>query len=166
HVINYECPDDDKTYVHRIGRTGRAGATGVAITFVDWADTTRWKVINKTLNLDFDEPVETYSTSPHLFTDLNIPTDARSRLVDAKAPAREEGRERPRTPRPKSNRNRRRTRHGVVGDEAKAPATDKPKADSEGSRRAEGDAPRRRRRRRSRSGGPSDSAGRSSGDSA
>ena len=46
HVINYECPDDDKTYVHRIGRTGRAGASGIAITFVDWADRTRWKVIN------------------------------------------------------------------------------------------------------------------------
>ncbi len=38
HVINYTCPEDDKTYVHRIGRTGRAGATGIAITFVDWAD--------------------------------------------------------------------------------------------------------------------------------
>ena len=38
HVINYECTDDDKTYVHRIGRTGRAGASGIAITFVDWAD--------------------------------------------------------------------------------------------------------------------------------
>ena len=38
HVINYECPDDEKTYVHRIGRTGRAGASGIAVTFVDWAD--------------------------------------------------------------------------------------------------------------------------------
>ncbi len=44
HVINYSCPEDEKTYVHRIGRTGRAGATGVAVTFVDWADVTRWKV--------------------------------------------------------------------------------------------------------------------------
>ncbi|MGN6132375.1 MAG: DEAD/DEAH box helicase, partial [Nocardioidaceae bacterium] len=61
HVINYSCPEDEKTYVHRIGRTGRAGATGVAVTFVDWADVTRWKVINKALDLPFDEPVETYS---------------------------------------------------------------------------------------------------------
>ncbi len=38
HVINYTCPEDDKTYVHRIGRTGRAGASGIAITFVDWPD--------------------------------------------------------------------------------------------------------------------------------
>jgi superfamily II DNA/RNA helicase len=38
HVINYQCPEDEKTYVHRIGRTGRAGNTGVAVTFVDWDD--------------------------------------------------------------------------------------------------------------------------------
>ena len=72
HVINYTCPEDDKTYVHRIGRTGRAGATGIAITFVDWADLHRWKMINKALDLPFDEPQETYSTSEHLFHDLGI----------------------------------------------------------------------------------------------
>src|ERR687889_80309 len=81
HVINYSCPEDENTYVHRIGRTGRAGATGVAVTFVDWADVTRWKVINKALDLPFDEPVETYSTSEHLYTDLGIPKDAPGRLV-------------------------------------------------------------------------------------
>jgi superfamily II DNA/RNA helicase len=80
HVINETCPEDDKTYVHRIGRTGRAGATGVAITFVDWADVTRWKVINKTLDLPFDEPQETYSTSEHLYHDQGIPTDAKGRI--------------------------------------------------------------------------------------
>ena len=68
HVVNYTCPDDEKTYVHRIGRTGRAGASGIAVTFVDWADLTRWKMINNALGLPFDEPVETYSTSDHLFT--------------------------------------------------------------------------------------------------
>ena len=57
HVVNYTCPEDEKTYVHRIGRTGRAGATGIAITFVDWADLHRWKMINKALDLPFDEPV-------------------------------------------------------------------------------------------------------------
>ena len=35
HVVNYTCPEDDKTYIHRIGRTGRAGASGIAITLVD-----------------------------------------------------------------------------------------------------------------------------------
>ena len=69
HVINYTCPEDEKTYLHRIGRTGRAGATGIAITFVDWADLHRWKMINKALDLPFDEPQETYSSSEHFLHD-------------------------------------------------------------------------------------------------
>jgi len=36
HVVNYECPEDEKAYLHRTGRTGRAGRAGVAVTFVDW----------------------------------------------------------------------------------------------------------------------------------
>ncbi|QGF24412.1 DEAD/DEAH box helicase [Raineyella fluvialis] len=80
HVINYECPEDSSTYVHRIGRTGRAGAEGVAVTLVDWADLTRWKVINKTLGLDLPEPQETYSTSEHLFTELGIDPAATSQV--------------------------------------------------------------------------------------
>ena len=82
HVINYTCPEDDKTYVHRIGRTGRAGATGTAITFVDWADLHRWKMINKALDLPFDEPTETYSTSEHLFHDQGIAPGTKGRIVD------------------------------------------------------------------------------------
>ncbi|WEO95502.1 DEAD/DEAH box helicase [Streptomyces sp. FXJ1.172] len=73
HVINYQSPEDEKTYLHRVGRTGRAGAKGTAITFVDWDDIPRWQLINKALELDFNDPVETYSTSPHLFSDLDIP---------------------------------------------------------------------------------------------
>ena len=85
HVINYTCPEDDKTYVHRIGRTGRAGASGIAITFVDWADLHRWKMINKTLDLPFPEPQETYSTSEHLFHDQGIPAGTKGRIVAARA---------------------------------------------------------------------------------
>ncbi|MEV5984671.1 DEAD/DEAH box helicase [Streptomyces sp. NPDC052051] len=73
HVINYQSPEDEKTYLHRIGRTGRAGASGTAITLVDWDDIPRWQLINKALELDFNDPPETYSSSPHLFTDLSIP---------------------------------------------------------------------------------------------
>ncbi|PWJ08666.1 DEAD/DEAH box helicase [Streptomyces sp. NWU49] len=73
HVINYQSPEEEKTYLHRIGRTGRAGAKGTAITLVDWDDIPRWQLINKALELDFGDPQETYSTSPHLFTDLGIP---------------------------------------------------------------------------------------------
>jgi superfamily II DNA/RNA helicase len=84
HVINYECPDDDKTYVHRIGRTGRAGKAGVAVTFVDWRDMHRWKLINDALGLGQPEPEETYSTSEHLYTELDIPREATGTLPRAK----------------------------------------------------------------------------------
>lgn len=83
HVINYDCPEDPDTYTHRIGRTGRAGATGVAVTFVDWEDMPRWRLIDKSLGLDLPEPPETYHTSPYLFTDLSIPTDVTSTLPSA-----------------------------------------------------------------------------------
>ncbi|MEW6872750.1 DEAD/DEAH box helicase [Trueperella pyogenes] len=80
HVINYQCPEDEKTYLHRIGRTGRAGQAGTAVTFVDWEDTPRWSLINKVLSLGFPEPVETYHTSEHLFTDLGIDPGVTGRL--------------------------------------------------------------------------------------
>ncbi|WP_344552804.1 DEAD/DEAH box helicase, partial [Pseudokineococcus marinus] len=80
HVVNYQCPEDDKTYVHRIGRTGRAGQTGIAVTFVDWDDVPRWGLIDRTLGLGHPEPVETYSTSAHLFSDLDIPEGTTGRL--------------------------------------------------------------------------------------
>lgn len=87
HVVNYQCPEDDATYLHRIGRTGRAGAGGTAITFVDWDDVHRWKLIAKTLELPQAEPVETYHTSAHLFTDLNIPEGVTGRLARSKRSA-------------------------------------------------------------------------------
>ncbi|MBR7743831.1 DEAD/DEAH box helicase [Phycicoccus sp. BSK3Z-2] len=80
HVVNYQCPEDEKTYLHRTGRTGRAGNTGVAVTFVDWDDLHRWALINKALDLGIPEPQETYSSSPHLFTELKIPEGAKGRL--------------------------------------------------------------------------------------
>ena len=80
HVVNWNCPDDDKTYLHRTGRTGRAGKKGTAITFVDWEDLARWALIARQLGLESTEAVETYSTSEHLFTDLDIPTEAKGTL--------------------------------------------------------------------------------------
>jgi ATP-dependent RNA helicase RhlE len=38
HVLNYELPNVPETYIHRIGRTGRAGAGGIAISFCDWSE--------------------------------------------------------------------------------------------------------------------------------
>ena len=147
HVINYECPDDEKTYLHRIGRTGRAGASGVAVTLVDWEDVARWQMIDKILGLPFKDPIETYSTSDHVYTGLGIPRDTTGRLTADK-----------------------RTREGLdaeeiedLGETGRKP---KPKPSREGSSKDSGgrkrestkastDAAPRRRRRRTRKGGAS-----------
>jgi len=80
HVINYQCVEDEKIYLHRVGRTGRAGNKGTAVTFVDWDDMPRWGLINKALGLSVPEPIETYSSSPHLYEDLDIPEGTKGRL--------------------------------------------------------------------------------------
>jgi superfamily II DNA/RNA helicase len=166
HVVNYSCPEDEKTYVHRIGRTGRAGASGIAVTFVDWADMTRWKVINNALGLPYEEPVETYSTSEHFYHDHGIPHDAEGRLANAAPPRRDSDRDEPRPrrrtqrseSRPARQRSRQRTRGG-------RPAGDVSPAEAAGSQEqaaGEGEAAtsssqgtrsrsRSRRRRRTRS---------------
>jgi superfamily II DNA/RNA helicase len=167
HVINYTCPEDEKTYIHRIGRTGRAGATGIAVTFVDWGDLHRWKMINKALDLPFDEPQETYSTSPHLFHDLGIPQGTKGRIVDpepqpprAERPERAGDREpRDRARRERSDRNRQRSR--TRGGQAVArSASDKPatSGDQAGSAERSGRSRSRSRRRPRRTSGPSTAA--------
>ena len=47
HVINYELPDDPESYVHRIGRTGRNGATGTAITLVGGEERAKLREIER-----------------------------------------------------------------------------------------------------------------------
>ncbi|MFP5282027.1 MAG: DEAD/DEAH box helicase [Actinomycetes bacterium] len=156
HVINYECPDDDNAYVHRIGRTGRAGASGVAITFVDWGDETRWKMINNTLGLPFEEPQETYSTSAHLYHDQGIPAGTKGRLVPARPVEAQRPRERRLEPsRSRPPRTRRRLRNGVpvevVGPSDGAAASAPAVPTSTASQTESPDQPsaaRRRRRRR------------------
>ncbi len=158
HVVNYSCPEDEKTYVHRIGRTGRAGATGTAITFVDWADLHRWKMINKALDLPFEAPPETYSTSEHLFHDQGVAPGTRGRVVDpAPAPPRERP-QRERSERPSRDRDRRRTRSGrsessstpttASSAGAAGPATDA--SAPAGTARPDGSSASRNRRRRRR----------------
>ena len=86
HVINYTIPEDEKAYLHRVGRTGRAGRLGIAVTFVDWEDLTRWGHINTALEFGQPEPTETYSSSAHLFEDLNIPAGTKGRIAKSKRP--------------------------------------------------------------------------------
>ena len=90
HVINYQCPEDEKTYVHRIGRTARAGADGISVTFVDWDDLARWKMIDTALVLGLGEPEETYSSSEHLYQMLNIPAGSNGRITKQKPVAKTE----------------------------------------------------------------------------
>ncbi|MFC5062070.1 DEAD/DEAH box helicase [Actinomycetospora atypica] len=159
HVINYQCPDDAKTYIHRIGRTGRAGKTGIAITLVDWDDLPKWKVISDDLELGAPHPPETYSNSPHLYRDLGIPDDATGRVARRRRPAEEEDENAPAEPeatvtteepkRPRRSRARTRRRGGEVvsgseeagdGDEASddaGPAADAVAAPTTGSDHAE-----------------------------
>ncbi|MCP3798562.1 DEAD/DEAH box helicase [Allokutzneria sp. A3M-2-11 16] len=174
HVVNYQCPEDEKTYVHRIGRTGRAGRTGVAVTLVDWDEEPRWKSISEALELGKPEPVETYSTSDHLFSDLGIPTDTSGRLPlgqrTREGLAAEELDEEPRRgrgakrseakPKPKRERVRRRTRGGLAGDaddeengDAKACTAEPPAATAEAGDETRPTTPRRRRRRTRAGGG-------------
>ncbi|MDF1488458.1 DEAD/DEAH box helicase [Tessaracoccus caeni] len=146
HVVNNECPDTDATYVHRIGRTGRAGNSGVAITLVDWQDVQRWKLIDKALELGKGDIPETYSSSPHLYTDLNIPEGTKGRVPGTRShhrdhePKRERDGEQPRARR-RRTRGGERSEHGAK-DHAPAPAE-----------RADGEAARTRRRRRRTRGG-------------
>ena len=155
HVINYQIPEDEQAYVHRIGRTGRAGRTGIAVTLVDWDELARWEMIDKALGLACLDPAETYSSSPHLYEELDIPTDAKGTVGERRKPqAKRAPADKPaeRAARNRT-RNRRRTRGGeqVTGHpaataEQSAPAEDEaPADDSEASHSG-----RRRRRRRPR----------------
>ncbi|MET9897675.1 DEAD/DEAH box helicase [Streptomyces sp. NPDC006446] len=179
HVINYQSPEDEKTYLHRIGRTGRAGAKGIAITLVDWDDIPRWQLINKALDLGFGNPPETYSTSPHLFEELKIPVGTKGVLPRSErtraglsaeevedlgetggrgGPRGRGGRsaapsapERERERSPRTPRQRRRTRNGAPLDET-SPSTS-PEAGTDAPASVEATEPRTPRRRRRTRGG-------------
>ncbi len=143
HVINHTIPEDDKAYLHRAGRTGRAGKTGIAVTFVDWDDLHKWSLINRALEFGQPEPTETYSSSPHLFADLDIPQGTRGRLSTApKAQASSPSGERP-------ARRSHEPREATTA-EHDAHADHGPHADhvpGSGTHDGSGRAPRRRRRR-------------------
>ncbi|MGH3959612.1 DEAD/DEAH box helicase [Mycobacterium sp.] len=156
HVINYQCPDDEKTYVHRIGRTGRAGRTGIAVTLVDWDELARWAMIDKALDLGCPDLAETYSSSPHLYTELGIPTEARGTVG---APRRSAAKRADNSARngqqpQKSTRPRRRTRGGkpaTAHPAASAAGNGEAAADtSSGASSGDGTHSGRRRRRRPR----------------
>jgi len=145
HVINYQCPDDAKVYVHRIGRTGRAGRAGVAVTLVDWDELARWTAIDTALRLDCPDPAETYSSSPHLYAELDIPDDASGRVGPTRSSERRQPAQRRGSPERSTTRSRRRTRAGK-------PVTGHLQTSTESTQQADDPqhSGRRRRRRRPR----------------
>jgi superfamily II DNA/RNA helicase len=185
HVVNFQCPEDEKIYLHRIGRTGRAGNKGTAITLVDWDDVPRWSLINRALDLGVPEPVETYSSSKHLFTDLDIPEGTKGKLprnkrthagleaeevedIDGDDRRSRSGGESRGKARPSGRSSGSRSRNGGRGGRRRSekPSQGPREGNGSGPQRSDGgsaesggrggDAPRRRRRRR-RTGGASGS---------
>lgn len=152
HVINFQIPEDEQAYVHRIGRTGRAGKTGIAVTLVDWDELPRWTMIDKALGLNTPDPAETYSNSPHLYEELGIPAEAGGSIGRATRTSDRPKREpRDRDAKPARSRNRRRTRAGeATSGHATATDTDAPAQGADGESSAEGSPAKRRRRRRPR----------------
>lgn len=53
HVINFDLPQAPEDYIHRIGRTGRAGAEGAAVSFVTPEDRIKWNAIQKLIDPEF-----------------------------------------------------------------------------------------------------------------
>lgn len=164
HVINHTVPDDHDNYLHRVGRTGRAGKTGIAVTFVDWDDMHKWKLINNALEMGISEPIETYSSSPHLFADLDIPEGTKGRMPGSHAPAVRESR----PPAERGGRTGERTERGERGGSRERTRTRGGGATTTGRGQGhadlpthepktlpaevDGDAPAKKRRRRRRGG--------------
>src|SRR5262249_35309081 len=146
---------------------------GVAVTFVDWDDMARWRLIDKSLGLEQPQPPETYHTSPFLYADLDIPTDVSGTLpttdrtrAGLSAEVEEDlgggrrrrrgsapGESREETPKPARQRRRRR----AAASDDPAERTEAPSTVD--SADPESPKPRRRRRRRGgRGGGGTDTA--------
>jgi len=100
------------------------------VTFVDWEDLHKWALINRALEFGQPDPTETYSSSPHLYTDLDIPEGAKGRLKSTPAVKAPE------------------TQDGARHDSSRP-----------GGQGAQGDGQRSRNRRRTRTGGSDQGAG-------
>ncbi|MFD0793556.1 DEAD/DEAH box helicase [Mucilaginibacter litoreus] len=110
HVVNYELPNIPETYVHRIGRTGRAGASGIALSFCDGEDEIEYlKDINKLIGKQV--PIEEGHPYPLSIQLMNAKMTGKAVSVAIKgnAPA---GQQRNST---NGNRNNRRNKRPATG---------------------------------------------------
>jgi superfamily II DNA/RNA helicase len=128
-VINYDAPEDQAAYVHRIGRTGRAGRTGTGISFVLADEVKEMRRIAKALGLEFGEGrTEAGAAMPRQDDESNPRgggSDDGQRRCDG-------------------NRNGHRG-----GGQGQRDARSEKRTSSDGEKRAGSDGPRRKRRRRS-----------------
>lgn len=87
HVINYNMPQDPEEYVHRIGRTGRAGATGISISFADQDDAHEIEKLEEFLGkkLKFTYPEE----------ELLVPIPEKHKTTEYKRPTQRTAHKRP-----------------------------------------------------------------------
>ena len=100
HVINYDMPHDPETYVHRIGRTGRAGATGIAVSFCGRDEHPRLRLIERlirrTIAVERQQPEHSRETQPRQTRRPPVgspPSEAlqQSRPSSGRAPAESKG---------------------------------------------------------------------------
>ncbi len=90
HVVNFDLPDDPESYVHRIGRTARAGATGIAITFCSPQEQATLRTIEKLIG----HPVPVGSPEEYgLSVGIAAPTQPSSPAQDARRRATSSGRQ-------------------------------------------------------------------------
>jgi ATP-dependent RNA helicase RhlB len=144
HVINWDLPQDPEDYVHRIGRTARAGAAGRAIGLVDEASALNLEAIEKFIGQKI--PVE-WADDDLFVPEIRPSPEERRRFAEERR-ARLEARRGGERGRRSGGRD-----HGRPGDRPRhhAPAEPPPTAHAAGAPAGEG---RRRRRRRRRRGGP------------
>ena len=82
-VINYDIPNQDMVYFHRIGRTARAGAKGRAITLVSYSSVGEWNEIKKQTNVKMTDLNEKLGIEFKIPDPLKRRTDTRRRtLID------------------------------------------------------------------------------------
>ena len=107
HVVNFELPNISEDYVHRIGRTGRAGANGQAISLVSADETTYLKAIEKLIGETIEvEIVEGFEPDPNASTEPIKPGQNRQRRHSGNSNSKGSGGQRK-----KGNNARRRNRN-------------------------------------------------------
>ncbi len=142
HVVNYDCPDDEKMYLHRIGRTGRAGAAGVAITLAVWHELARLEMIKKALGVETPTH-EVFSTSPLLDELFDLPPRGQAHRSPSTREKGEAGSSRGRGKQgDATSRGRGKQGGGKQGGGKQGPAREGGKPDRSSGGKRSGDAPR------------------------